>query len=323
MFARFPSRKRLLSTLIVCGVWMLLLTVVACTKDESPHPAALSATPDREQQSLYTFGIIYPLTHSYYETITTTASEAADTLGIELIVKAPDEANLEQQVRMLETMVLQGVDGIAIAPIDSEVLTPIIDRVVASGIPVVTFESDAPASNRQSFIGTDNHAAGYRMGEEIDRMLKGRGMILVESGMSEMDSLEQRLTGFLSYIEEYTDIDVLNISYNEGSAERALSELEVMIDAHPHFDAYVSMDFLSGETSILVWKAMGLSRYALTFGKMSEIDEALRNGQITSAVSLNENSWGKHIISSLYKAQLGEELPMSIDTGFEILHGEE
>ena len=69
-----------------------------------------------------TFGIIYPMADVYYEAVTESAARAAESAGVRLIIKAPDEANLEQQIRMMETMIKQGVDGIAISPIDSEAL---------------------------------------------------------------------------------------------------------------------------------------------------------------------------------------------------------
>ncbi len=292
-----------------------LLTAASCSNPATIENPAEIPAPAPAQEPAYTFGIIYPLAHSYYETITLYAMQAAEPLGIEFIVKAPDEANLEQQIRMIETMIRQGVDGIAIAPIDSHALVPIINRAVEAGIPVITFESDAPDSKRLAFIGADNEAAGVLMGEAISDLLNGQGMILVESGMSQMESMKQRLDGFLTYINEQTEIDVLEVTYNEGNAEHALSELEIMIDDHPHFDAFVALDFLSGETSILVWKSMGLSRYALTFGMMPEIEEAIRNGQITKAVSQQEHTWGAQIIESLVLAKAGDGPPSFIDTG--------
>src|SRR5690606_5830849 len=147
----------------------------------------------------------------------------------------------------------------------SEALTPMINKAVDHGIPVLCFESDAPGSKRFAYIGADNLLSGIRMGQEIDRLLKGKGMVLVETGKFQMRSLKERLEGFLRYVNEETDIKVLEVRYHEGNEERALSELEDMIDAHPHFDAFIALDILAGSTSILVWKAKGLNRYALTF----------------------------------------------------------
>lgn len=309
-----PKLRRALLALAV-----FLAAAAAGCREPAPareHPPS-AANMDRPPQRM--FGIIYPTADAYYEAVTDSAFRAAESAGVQLIVKAPDEANLEQQIRMMETMIKQGVDGIAISPIDSEALAPVIDKAVGAGIPVICFESDAPNSRRLSYIGTDNIQAGERMGEAIDGLLKGRGMVLVSTGFSESLNLRERLEGFLGYIHRETDIDVLEVRYHQGSPEQALTNLEGMIDDHPHFDAFIALDFVSGAASILVWKAMGLNRYALTFGWMPEIEEAVRNGQITMAIAQGEHRWGAVIVEQLLKAAAGGGIPAFVDTGIALM----
>lgn len=298
---------------------LLAIAVAAGCREPAASGENLPATAEADAMSRWTFGIIYPMADRYYETVTERASRAAEEAGVRLIIKAPDEANLEQQIRMMETLIQQGADGIAISPIHSEALAPVIDKAVEAGIPVICFESDAPASRRLAYIGTDNIQAGETMGHAISQLLKGRGMILVSTGFSDSMHLRERLEGMLAYIHRETKIDVLEVRYHQGIPEQALLDLEGMIDDHPHFDAFVALDIVSGATSILVWKAMGLNRYALTFGLMPEIEEAIRNGQITMAVSQDEQRWGELIVSQLLKAVEGEEVPAYTDTGISLV----
>jgi ribose transport system substrate-binding protein len=296
----------------------LLLIMISAGCTSAPvhiQPSTDSNTTTRATSPRPTFGIIYPMAHSFYENVTENAEQAAKLLDVELIVRAPDEINVEQQIRIIETLIRQNVDGIAIVPIDSDVLAPYIDKAIEAGIPVICFESDSPRSKRLAYIGADNVQSGIRIGEAIDQLLKGKGMLLVETGTNKMKSLNERLEGFLSYIHSQTEIEVLEVRYNEGNEEQALMELERMIDDHPHFDAFVALDYISGVSSVLVWKAKGLNRYALTLGLMPEIEEAIRNGQIEVAVSQNEEVWGKQIVNHLHKAYLGEVIPAFVDTG--------
>ncbi|MBW5445419.1 substrate-binding domain-containing protein [Cohnella sp. CFH 77786] len=294
----------------------LLAALAGCTGAAGETPVSSSPAGGASAAPYsYTFGIIYPMAHPYYETMTETAQKAAEPAGVRLVVKAPDEANLEQQIRMMETMIKMGVDAIAIDPVDSDALAPVIDKAVLGGIPVICFESDAPSSKRLGFVGVDNVEAGVRMGQAIDRQLKGRGMVLVETGMSRMRSLGQRLQGMLDYINAHTDIQVLEVRYNEGSEDKALSDLEEMIDAHPHFDAFIALDVVSGPASVLVWKAKGLTRYAVTFGVTPKIREAIANGQIKAAVSQNEAGIGTRIVERMLQAAQGQAVPAFDDTG--------
>ncbi|WP_169081751.1 sugar ABC transporter substrate-binding protein [Paenibacillus sp. PL91] len=309
--ASFPFKP----LVIVFIMAAMLAAGCQSTVHETDRKPASNPVHQKAAVPLATFGIIYPMAHPYYETITQNAKEASERYGVHLIVKAPDEADLEQQIRMLETMIAQDVDGIAISPIDSEALEPVINKAMNAGIPVICFESDVPGSKRLSYIGSDNAAAGARMGKMLDEQLNGNGMVIVENGISAAGSSKERLSGMLGYLQAHTQIQVLEVKHNEGSDSTALKLLENMLDDHPHFDAFIALDYVSCTASILAWKAQGLSRYALTIGMMPETKEAIRNGQITTALSQNEQIWGELIVESLYQASIGNVLPLFEDSG--------
>lgn len=314
MRAKAPLPKIVLALLLLLAMGSGCLPQSDVSPSLPPTPAISAPAVPSDGKPL-TLGIIYPISHPFYERITEDAEKVALARQVRLLVKAPDEAGLEQQIRMMETMIRQKVDGIAIDPIDEHVLAPIINKAVQNGIPVICFEADSPESMRTAFIGTDNEKAGAIMGQSIDRLLGGRGMVLVESGMSGSRSLNQRLEGMLRYLRDQTEVQVLDVRYHEGHTGRALTELEEMIEQHPHFDAFVALDFVSSSTSILVWKAKGLTRYSIAFGMTPEIKEAMINGQITAVISQKEEEWGKKIVESLIQATSGKSLPPFIDTG--------
>ncbi|WP_379134511.1 sugar ABC transporter substrate-binding protein [Paenibacillus sp. sgz500958] len=315
MTCRIRIARRFLVLLLTTG-----LILSGCTgtrnqrvqgQNDTPVP---SHSPQPDGPPL-TFGIIYPMVDSTYEMITRNAEAAAAGHQINLLVQAPDEANLEQQIRIMEMMIKRGVDGIAIDPVDSEALVQVINKALGNGIPVVCFESDSPGSRRLSFIGADNYKTGSIIGQAVDQLLGSKGMVIVESGMPHMLGLSQRLAGLQDYLAQHTAIDVLDIRSNDGSEEGAMNQLEEMIDAHPHFSALISLDFISGSSSVLVWKAKGLKRFNVALGLTSSVQESLRNGQITGIISQNEQHWGEFIINTLLKAAQGEPVPDFINTG--------
>jgi ribose transport system substrate-binding protein len=284
-----------------------------------PSEEALDSSSSRSGELPLTFGIIYPMVNATYEMITEKAEAVAKKHNVELLVQAPDEANLEQQIRIMEMMIKRGVDGIAIAPADSLALTSVINKAVARGIPVVCFESDSPASSREAFIGADNRATGATIGQTVERLLGGKGMILVESGMSRMRGTQERLRGLQDYLAEHTEIDVLEIRHNDGSEDNAALQLEQMISAHPHFSALVSLDFVSSSSSVLVWKAKGLTRYNIALGLTPSLKQSMDNGQITRVISQNEQNWGEDIINTLLLRAKGIAVAKWINTEITII----
>ena len=304
----------------------LLLTLILLSSCSNPPAAGnreqqitTAVSPAQGEEQPLTFGIIYPMVNDTYEMITENAEAAAKEHHIQLLVQAPDEANLEQQIRIMEMMIKRGVNGIAIDPVDSKALVTIINKAVSSGIPVVCFESDSPDSQRVAFIGADNRMTGAVIGQTVDHLLGGKGMILVESGMPHMFGLGERLIGLQKYLSEHTAIDVLEISHNDGSADSAALQLEQMISAHPHFSALVSLDFVSSSSSVLVWKAKGLTRYNIALGLTPSLKQAMDNGQITRIISQNEQNWGADIINTLLLRAKGEDSQEWINTKISII----
>ncbi|MCZ8522531.1 MULTISPECIES: sugar ABC transporter substrate-binding protein [Paenibacillus] len=309
------SRKLGLVLSLAAAMTLVLVSCRGMRPWASEPPPAVQEQQQVPAGGPKTFAVIYPMSHPYFEWITESTEAAAKEAGVTLLVKAPDEAHLEQQIRMLEMTIKQKVDGIAIDPVDAETLTPYIDKAVEAGIPVVCFDSDAPLSKRLAFIGSDNTLAGQRMGAAIDRMLKGRGMVFVGVGMESMLSQQQRLHGLIDYLHSHTDIQVLETRANEGSEDLAVQQLEEMIEAHPHFDAFIGLDSVSGPASILVWKAMGLHQTAVTFDLMPKIIEGIKNGQMSAALSRQEHTWGRLIVTRLLQASRGLEIPEFEETG--------
>ncbi|WP_238649527.1 sugar ABC transporter substrate-binding protein [Paenibacillus piscarius] len=309
---------RLLLLLLAAG-----LSLGGCSRSDEVPDAALTggsaapSSPDGEPP--LTFGILYPMVNDSYEMITEKAEEAAARHNIRLLVQAPDEANLEQQIRMMEMMIKRGVDGIAIAPVDSLALAGVINKAAAQGIPVVCFESDSPGSRRDAYIGADNQATGEVIGQTVSRLLSGKGMILVESGMSRMKSTRERLQGLENYLNRHTEIDVLEVRHNDGSEGLAARQLEQMISDHPHFSALVNLDFVSSASSVLVWKAKGLKRYNFALGLTPALKQAMDNGQITRIISQNEQNWGEEIIGALLLRARGLEAAERVDTEIRIM----
>src|SRR5258708_20037482 len=106
----------------------------------------------------------------------TGAERAAAALGnVEIIWRASETADQLRQKEILESFITQRVDGIAISCTNGDFLTETINRAVEAGIPVVTWDADAPKSKRIAFYGVDDLAAGRILGEQAVRLLGATG----------------------------------------------------------------------------------------------------------------------------------------------------
>lgn len=300
--------NRIFPLLLICCC-LAGLTAGCNIEQASPEPSVFEKEQVSESviKPKRMFAIVYATSDILYKEVTKKAEKVSQRLGVQLIVKAPDEANAEQQIRMMENLVKQHVDGIAISPVDADALTPYINKAVQSGIRVVCFDNDAPKSKRLAYVGIDNYEAGSRLAEKLANDLGGQGMVIAETGQYGFSSIQQRVAGFKDYLSRMPEIQLLDIQTNGDNLDRAIHNLETMIDAHPHFDAFVGMDTLAGSSAILVWKAKGLSQIALTTNDLPEMLDGVKNEQLTAILSLQEGVWGDRIINTLNDAYEGKE----------------
>lgn len=269
------------------------------------------------EEEHYTFAIVYSVVHPFFDGCTQGAEDKVAELGnIELIVKAPDTGDASKQIEIVEGLLSMGIDGLAIGPTDTAALTPYINEAVEQGIKVVTFDSDAAASARLGYIGTDNVKAGRHMGEVLGRMLEGKGKVLVSMGVSTQENLIQRLDGVKEVIaESYPEIEIIDEKSSQGDTSIALANIENMVAANPDFDALIGIDAAAGPAAVVAWKGQGLTQPVITFDDTDDIIAGVRDGQITVTIAQNQYVWGTTIVEELLAACRGEEIPVNFDTG--------
>ena len=99
--------------------------------------------------------------------------KAEKDLGIQAVVMRPLKTEVGEQQRFIEDILVQGFDGMAIAPISPDPMTPLLDRV-AEKMPVVCHDGDAAKSKRKVYVGTNNVEAGHAAGAVGDQGAQGR-----------------------------------------------------------------------------------------------------------------------------------------------------
>ncbi|MBI2424291.1 MAG: sugar-binding protein [Candidatus Hydrogenedentes bacterium] len=120
---------------------------------------------------------------------------AAKDLGVSCETLMPPKGIVDQK-RMVETLLSNGVQGIAISPIDAANQVDLINQA-AKITNVITQDSDAPGSNRLCFIGMDNYKAGRAAGKLVKEALPDGGGIMIFVGRLEQLNAQQRRQGVI------------------------------------------------------------------------------------------------------------------------------
>jgi len=116
-------------------------------------------------------------------------------LGVTCQVLMPPKGVVDQ-VRMIETALVNGVDGIALSPIDAANQADFINKI-SETTNVITQDSDAPDSDRLCFVGMDNYKAGRAAGELVKEALPDGGKVMIFVGRLEQLNSQQRRQGVI------------------------------------------------------------------------------------------------------------------------------
>lgn len=123
------------------------------------------------------------------------AEKAGEDLDVNVEVRMPPQGVADQK-RMVQELLAQNMDGIAISPIDpvnqNELLKEIADHAI-----LITQDSDAPDSPRECYIGVDNYTAGRMCGELVKEALPDGGEVMLFVGRLGQANSRQRRQGVI------------------------------------------------------------------------------------------------------------------------------
>jgi ribose transport system substrate-binding protein len=147
--------------------------------------------------------------------------------GADASWQAPQQADNNAQKKTFEDAIAGGADGIAVSPIQADAFSPVIDSAIGKGIPVITFDSDAPTSKRLLYIGTNNYEAGKRAGEAAVKLFPNGGKLVAFVGNMSAQNANDRYNGFKDAIKG-KNIEFLQEPFTDdkdaGRARRNVSD---------------------------------------------------------------------------------------------------
>jgi ribose transport system substrate-binding protein len=150
---------------------------------------------------------------------------------VQVDIKMPPNGKTEEQNQILENLVSQGYDAIAVSVIAPKDQVPVLDRAAAK-TRLITFDSDAAASKRLLYVGTINYEAGKKLGERIVQLLPKGGKMAVFVGFFSADNAGQRLRGIEDAIAGH-DIEIVEKREDQTDRAKARSNVEDILNARP------------------------------------------------------------------------------------------
>ena len=150
--------------------------------------------------------------------------EASFNPGVEISIKTAHDNN-QQQIRDIESFIADQVDLIIVSPNEAVPLTPVIEKAMKEGIPVVLVDRKISTGQYTAFVGADNFQIGKEVGVYAVNLLNGKGNIAEICGLNGSTPASERHNGFMSVIANYPDIKVVYKSNGDWLRKQAKEKM--------------------------------------------------------------------------------------------------
>lgn len=289
---------------------------------------AMMATPAFAQT--YKFAVVpKAMNNPFFDVARDGCMKRAKELGnVECIYKGPIEHEPATQAQIIQDFITQKVDGMAISVSDVAAMTKSIDAATAAGIPVITFDADAPGSKRLAYIGTNNKHFGLALGKQLLQLRPQGGKYAMVSGGPGAKNLAERVDGVREALKGSKWVEVQGSpTFCNDDSTLAIQQMTDLRTATPDlaaivpvggwpmfapegFKAFVNKnkkDIDSGKLTLVVADTLKMQL------------ELLRDGYSNALTGQRPFEMGEKSMDTLLAIKKGQKVPEVIYTGLDMV----
>lgn len=289
---------------------------------------AMMATPAFAQT--YKFAVVpKAMNNPFFDVARDGCMKRAKELGnVECIYKGPIEHEPATQAQIIQDFITQKVDGMAISVADVAAMTKSIDAAAAAGIPVITFDADAPGSKRLAYIGTNNKDFGVALGKQLLQLRPEGGKYAMVSGGPGAKNLAERVDGVREALKGSKWVEVQGSpTFCNDDSTLAIQQMTDLRTATPDlaaivpvggwpmfapegFKAFVNKnkkDIDSGKLTLVVADTLKMQL------------ELLRDGYSNALTGQRPFEMGEKSMDTLLAIKKGQKVPEVIYTGLDLV----
>lgn len=226
------------------SVWGMAAAAVMVLAAGCSDRQAARETGQTPQDTLTIAMVAKSSTNPVFLSARTGAEDAARALSEELGVRieidwrTPPTEDGQLQAQRIAQAVNEGAHAVLVSCSDAAKLTGAINDAVARGVPVMTFDSDAPQSRRFAYYGVDDVATGEAVMRELAALMDGTGKVAILAGNQNAPNLRKRVEGVISEAEKHPGIEIVGTFYHVETPQDAAAEVLRAMNAYPGIEGW-------------------------------------------------------------------------------------
>jgi len=185
-----------------------------------------------------------PTDHGWLGQIAAKAQEAADSHP-DVEFRLLEAADADSQAAQIETAINDAPDALVVLPYDGDQLTPVAEKAMQAGIPVINVDREFATSEaaRATILG-DNYGIGVKAATYIADRLSCEGNVVEIQGIAGISVTDQRSAGFADTIEALCGdgIEIVAQQPADFNPDKGLTVMEAILQANDDIDAVYTHD---------------------------------------------------------------------------------
>jgi ribose transport system substrate-binding protein len=219
-------------------VFAVLCMLAACARGADDGGGAMAG------DGVFTIAVIAKSSNNPVFLAARTGAEAAaaelstDGFKVEIAWLTPPQEDGQVQAQRIQQAVNEGVDAVLISVSDAGKVTGAINDAVDRGVPVMTFDSDAPGSKRFAYYGVDDIKTGESAMRELATLMDGKGVVAILAGNQNAPNLQRRVQGARDEAAKYPGMRVVDAFNHIETPQDAAAEVVRVNNAYPEINGW-------------------------------------------------------------------------------------
>ncbi|MFL7839497.1 MAG: rhamnose ABC transporter substrate-binding protein [Candidatus Promineifilaceae bacterium] len=181
------------------------------------------------------------LGNPYFDTANVGAQEAAGELGVEVTYQGSAVADATEQIQLLNSLIAQNVDGLAISANDADALVPTGQEAMAAGIPVVTWDSAiAPEGRNVHVVQAESDGIAEVQLQMASDLAGGEGEIAILSATSTAPNQNEWIGLMEEKLPNYPGLTLVATVYGDDEDEKSYNEAIGLMQTYPDLKVIIA-----------------------------------------------------------------------------------
>jgi ribose transport system substrate-binding protein len=242
---------------------------------------------------------------------------------VELMYVGSVASDIAEQVKVMEDAMSAGAEAVGISCNEPTGCKDVIDKAMAAGVPVMTWDSDSPESARFTYYGTENYEGGKAAAELLKKALPDGGKVALLSGVPGAANLEARIKGFQDGIAG-TKIEIVQTVFCDDDTAKGVTVVEETMTAHPDLNGWFFVGLwpvFAGEGAMPLWEAATKAGMkSVAFDTLPVELDWVKKGMLYGLVGQKYWDWGYGTVQMIYDLIVnGKTYDSFTNTGMDIV----